>query len=197
MNLLAGSIFYLSGPIDCVKSSADAVDWRVDMTRFLHSIGAGVFNPLDKPFNTTEESYVKTQERYRMKRCGFFDDVRDIMKTVCSDDMRLVDMSNAVILYIDKDVHMCGSYIETAWAALEKKPIIVMCKQGKIEVPDFLMGITPHRMFFGSWLDVKDYITSVDCGLETDTMKRWRFVNSGKVFGPSSSRGQPGIGFRI
>lgn len=182
MHRLRGAVFYLSGPIDCVESEEDAIGWRQNITGFLHSIGAGVFNPLDKPMSTGVESYQNSKYRHGLKQKGRFDEVRDIMKTVCSDDMRLVDNAHALILYIDKEVHMCGSYVETAWAALEKKPIIVMCRQGKAEVPDFLIGITPHRMFFGSWEEVKDYLYKIHTGEDSDTMKRWRFIEMDKVY---------------
>ena len=182
MNNLHRSIFYLSGPIDDVKRSRDAIDWREDISGFLHTIGAGVFNPLDKPiaYPDSDESYENVQIRKTMKLQEKYDEVRRTMKSVCSTDMRLVDLSHAMILYIDRDVHMCGSYIEAAWAALEKKPIVVMCKQGKSAIPDFLYGITPHDMFFSRWDQLKQYLLLVDSSKSID--KRWQFIDMSKVY---------------
>lgn len=183
---LKGAIFYLSGPIDDVRLAEHATDWRENITIFLQSLGCGVFNPMDKPINypTACESYENVQVRKSWKQQEKFDDVYRTMKAVCSTDMRLVDLSHAMILYIDRDVHMCGSYIETAWAALERKPIVVMCKQGKVAIPDFLYGITPHEMFFSNWYDVKRYIYGVhSCADRLTLNKRWQFIDINKVYG--------------
>jgi hypothetical protein len=107
-----------------------------------------------------------------------------VYDNIVSVDLHFVDLSNFIIMAIDKSIHMCGSYCEITYASLEKKPIIVMCKQGRWEVPGFLWGMgLRHQMFFGSWGEVKDYIAHIAYAKTIDDLGRWRFLDYNKVYG--------------
>ena len=83
---------------------------------------------------------------------------------------------------------MCGSYGEQIYTCLERKPLVVCCKQGKANVPNWLFGIANHRLFFDNWDDVKTYIHMVDnfpSGIVPE-FNKFRFIDYAKVFNANS-----------
>ena len=113
MNRLNSHIAYLCGAIDQVSSS-DAMKWREDITLFLNYIDIGVFNPCDKPvFNTNvqeDNDFVCMIQNLKNKRK--YDEVQKIMQEIVRIDLNFVDLCNFMIMNIEPDSHMCGSYAE-------------------------------------------------------------------------------------
>jgi len=191
-NRLSGSIAYLAGPIDRAHDSG--IQWRLDIQNYLWSLNIGVLNPCDKPMDWGIESESTINERHKLKEIAFnrykkgLDnhnlccDIHEQVKKIVAADLRCIDKCDFVILYIDTDVHMCGSYNEQTHACLQRKPVVVCCKQGKFGVPDWLWGICQHDMFFGSWNEVKDYIYSIAFNNNVEHFRRWRFFDMNKVY---------------
>jgi hypothetical protein len=181
MNRLNKHIALLSGPMDEV--SDNGAGWRSMLTPILHQIGIGVFNPCDKPTNEGDESPEVKAEWAYLKENGRWDEYRTLIKPIIGVDLRMVDKSDFIILYINKEVHMCGSYHESAWAFLERKPVLVVCEQGKVNCPMFIFGLTPHEQIFDNFADMLLYLTKVANGTIEPDKKRWRFFDYDKVFG--------------
>lgn len=181
MNRLNRHTVYLAGSIDESKNTAHL--WREEMTKFLQPMGIGVFNPCDKPCGIPEDegfvdfcNELKSEEQWEV--------ITKEMVNVVRADLHMVDLSNFMIAAIDKDRHLCGSYSEVTYAALEKKPVILWCPQGKKAVPNWLWGMgLRHEIFFETLEEVKEYITHIHTAERVDTLQRWRFVDYGKVFG--------------
>lgn len=179
---LTGAQFYLAGPMDDVKDRGSG--WRKEMTSFLHSMAIGVLCPYNKPIGISEdEDYFNKINT--LKSQGKFQDAHNLMKKIVADDYRMVDKADALILYVDKEAHMCGSYHESALAAYQRKPVIVVCKQGKEHIPNWLFGICKHEMFFSSLHEAKLYITHICLDGDVDDLNRWRFFDFKKVYGVS------------
>ena len=104
------------------------------------------------------------------------------MRDIAAVDLRMVDIAHFVIMYTDIDVHMCGSYHEAFVAIQQKKPLLVVCKQGKEYMPNWMFGVMPHEHMFSSWLDLINYISNVNMGHETNDYNRWRFFDFEKVY---------------
>lgn len=193
-NRLEGQLFYLAGPMDRVPDRG--VEWRKDIQQFLWDLGAGVFNPCDKPIDWGVEDPHSRKWRkqslldaYKLEKAGkhhdskqIYDAISQHVKDIVASDLRGIDVSNAVIMYIDVDVHMCGSYNEQTHACLQRKPVIICCKQGKHNVPDWLFGICHHEMFFSNWNEVKKYLEHVAYDNNVKHYKRWRFIDYDKAF---------------
>lgn len=169
------------------------VDWRLHIQDFIWSLGAGVLNPCDKASIHAVEDNDGREKRIKYKKAAskltdeyeknlLYDEVHKIMKEIVAFDLRMVDISHFVVLNVDKDYHMCGSYNEQTHACLQRKPIIVHCKQGKHHVPDWLFGIANHKMFFSSWDEVKAYLRHVAFDENVDDYNRWRFFDFDKIF---------------
>ena len=181
MNRLKRTTCYLCGPMDRVTDGG--VVWRQELTPRLKELEIGVLDPCDKPSNyATEDS--NTRERINLcKESGDFDTISNIMKPICAVDLRMVDIAHFLIMYLDLDVHMCGSYHEAFVAVGQKKPVLVMCKQGKSNLPNWLFGALPHQMVFSNWFQLLEYLHHVNSDDVVDHMNRWRFFDFNKVYG--------------
>ena len=186
MNRLYGSMFYLAGPMDDVADRG--VGWRKHMKEFLWSLEIGVLCPCDKPIaGAVNEDDAYFDEINKLKAAGDHQGVHEKMRPVAADDYRMVDKADALILYIDRDAHMCGSYHENCMASYQRKPVIVCCKQGVSEIPNWLWSVCRHEMFFDNWNNVKQYIRKVCSDYYVDTYNRWRFFDHNKIFGRVAS----------
>ena len=180
MNRLKGSLFYISGAMDRVPDGG--IEWRVWITPKLKEFGIGVLNPCDKPLDIAQENQNTRKNIQNYKNGGWFDEVRRIMKPITNIDLRLIDVCSAVIVYLDTDVHTAGTNHEMALAIMQKKPVLIMCKQGKAGIPNWWFGITPHELFFSSWDELFVYLNHIDKDEKVDDLNRWRFINFEKVF---------------
>ena len=152
--------------------------WRTYITPFLETLKVEVFNPLKKTNPIGKEDEETHQYKKKLKASENFDALTELMKTIRSTDLRLVDISDFIIVNLDLDVHPCGTYEEIFWANRQKKPIIVHMVQGKQNAPDWLFGTIPHQMIFSSWTDVKDYLLDINNKAEIQTYNRWYFFNA-------------------
>ena len=174
MNRLKNQRVYLAGAIDRVADRG--VGWRDDISPFLNSLGIHINNPLKKSGQLGIENENTYLERQQLKIHKNFDILSDFMKEIRRVDLRLVDISDFLIVNLDLDTHPCGTYEEIFWANRQKKPIIIHLEQGKQFAPDWLFGTIPHQMIFSTWLEIRDYLNYVDKNDKIETFNRWYFV---------------------
>lgn len=190
MNRLNGTMVYCVGPIDDVKDRG--IGWRQSITPFLHSLGVKVLDPCNKAIDKGIEVGDARNRREEIKKqldqtndidtqLFLMKEMQQIMKPIVSVDLRMVDLSDFVILYIDRDAHMCGSYWEAAHSAIQRKPVIVCCKQGLGMIPDWCYGILKYEMFFTTLKEVKDYLSHVNTDILVDDLNRWKFFDYSKL----------------
>lgn len=175
MNRLKHSTCYLSGAMDRV--SDHGTKWRDELKPFLRDLNINVIDPCDKPksliHDIQEEGVEYRTLRDKYKEEENYEELAKLMRKVRNIDLRFVDISSFIIVNIDLDVHLCGTYNEVAIAIQQKKPIIVRCEQGKKNCPFWLFGCIPHSMIFSTWDEVKTYITHIDKDKEIDDLGRW------------------------
>jgi nucleoside 2-deoxyribosyltransferase len=176
MNRLLNQRVYLAGAMDRVADRGNG--WRDDITPFLESLGIIVFNPIKKPSTIGQEDESVQQLKKLYKLNNEYDKLSSLMKTIRAVDLRLVDISDFLIVNLDLDIHPCGTYEEIFWANRQKKPIIVHMVQGKNQAPDWLFGTIPHQMIFSSWLEIRDYLNHINIYSEIKTFNRWYFFNA-------------------
>jgi len=169
---------YLAGAMDRVPDGG--TQWRDALTPWLESRGIIVFNPVDKPCDIGKENAETRKIRHEAKING---DLSKLLadKVVRGVDLRLVDISDFLIVNIDIESHPCGTYEELFWANREKKPILVRCEQGKLNAPDWLYWTIPHEMIFGTWDELKDYIDHIAFDDEVDRLRRWIFFDMSAI----------------
>lgn len=176
MNRLLHQRVYLAGAMDRVSDRGNG--WRDTITPFLESLGVIVFNPIKKPIMIGQEDEATHRFKTKLKLEKKYDELSQLMKIIRSVDLRLIDISDFVIVNLDLDVHPCGTYEEIFWANRQKKPIIVHMVQGKQKAPDWLFGTIPHDMIFSSWQEIQDYLTHIHSAVKIETFNRWYFFNA-------------------
>lgn len=175
LNRLKNQRVYLAGAMDRVADRGNG--WRDNITPFLDSLGIVVFNPIKKPSTVGIEDFATHQFKKKLKLEKQYDELAQLMKTIRSVDLRLVDISDFLIVNLDLDVHPCGTYEEIFLANRQKKPILIHMVQGKQECPDWLFGTVPHQMIFSSWEEIKEYLIKINNIADIDTYNRWYFFN--------------------
>ena len=177
MNRLHSQRVYLAGAMDRVPDRGTT--WRDSITPFLQNLGIEVFNPISKPSNIGLEDCDVHTIKAKLKAKENYDELSSMMKTIRAVDLRLVDISDFLIVNMNLDIHPCGTYEEIFWANRQKKPIIIHMEQGKKYAPDWLFGTIPHQTIFSTWDEIKDYLVHIDSSENIDTHKRWYFFNIG------------------
>jgi nucleoside 2-deoxyribosyltransferase len=175
MNRLNNQRVYLAGPMDRVADRG--ATWRDNITPFLESMGMNVFNPITKPTNIGMEDSDSHIIKTKLKSQGRYDELAEMMKTIRSVDLRLVDISDFLIVNLDINTHPCGTLEEIFLANRQKKPIIIHMEQGKQHTPDWLFGTIPHQMFFSTWDDIKQYLLHINSSENIETHKRLYFFS--------------------
>lgn len=177
MNRLKNSITYLAGSIDCCPNLG--ADWREYITPHLQELGVKVINPLNKPivgFNFEGDMECRLG-RKQWKTDGEYDRLSNYMKKIRSDDLRCVDKSDFLIVYLDMNIIFAGTSEEISLANRQKKPILIVCKQGKEHIPDWFYGMIPHELFFSTFDECIEYLNHINCDLDIDDLNRWVFFS--------------------
>lgn len=175
MNRLAKQRVYLAGAMDRVKDRGTT--WRENITPFLETMDIVVFNPLSKPSTIGAEDNNTHMLKKNLKAKEDYNGLSDIMKTIRRVDLRLVDISDFLLVNLDLDTHPCGTYEEIFLANRQKKPIIIHMEQGKQNAPDWLFGTIPHNYIFSTWLEIKNYLNYINSTSTIDDQNRWYFFN--------------------
>lgn len=174
-NRLKNQRVYLAGAMDRVHDRGNG--WRDNITPFLEKLGIIVFNPIKKPSSIGLEDEQTHALKKELKQNQEYGKLSEIMKQIRSVDLRLVDISDFLIVNLDLDIHPCGTYEEIFLANRQKKPIVIHMVQGKQNAPDWLFGTIPHEMIFSSWQEIQNYLLSINNDQNIDSHNRWYFFN--------------------
>lgn len=176
MKRLQNQRVYLAGAMDRVADRGNG--WRDSITPFLQDLGVIVFNPIKKPSTIGLEDEKTQLLKQQLKKDQKYSELSDLMKTIRSVDLRLVDISDFLIVNLDLDIHPCGTYEEIFWGNRQKKPILIHMVQGKHRSPDWLFGTIPHEMIFSSWDEIKSYLKYINTNSKINTFNRWYFFDA-------------------
>jgi nucleoside 2-deoxyribosyltransferase len=193
MNRLKGTKFYLAGGMQYEVGLGKS--WRSYAKEHLKRIGIGVIDPIDKPTEACFEDE-DTQKRLneiceKGRRFESLDDwvyiddccrqLKEHMKPVVGIDLRFVDISDALLVYINNKVHTAGTYAEITHALLQRKPVIMFTTTSIFDIPRWWFGHADYHLFFNSLNKAIDYICRIDNGQEEH--KSWKFLNYSKIYG--------------
>ena len=166
---------YLAGAIDRVADRGNS--WRDIITPFLLNLDVVVMNPLKKPTLFGAEDNTTAILKKELKKQQKYDELASIMKMIRSIDLRMVDVSDFLIVHLDLDTHPCGTLEEIFWANRQKKPILIHMAQGKQHAPDWLFGTIPHEFIFDNWHNLCEYLLKIDTMTITSHLNRWCFFH--------------------
>ena len=146
------------------------------MANHLLNINVTVLDPSNKPIDIGIEDLENRELRRGWKKRGEYDEISQSMRIIRNTDLRMVDLSDFLIVNLDLDSHPCGTYEELFLANRQKKPIIVRIPQGKENTPDWLLGTIPHETIFSDWNQVKSYLHAINEG-RSKVDSRWMFFS--------------------
>ena len=177
-NMLKGLRCYLAGPID--HADDDGVGWRKDMGNWLKKQGVIVFDPCNKPvsyqkYKEIEEEKVKMMA---LKSNGRFFELAKRMKEIVHIDLRMVDISDMVIVYLDPKIQMFGTIHELLNSLHQRKPTLVVVEGGRGEASNWLFGIMDFNFMFDSFDDLYEFLALIDTGAIEADLSRWVFFDN-------------------
>lgn len=137
---LSGLRVYLAGTME--YSSDGGEGWRKIITPKLRKLGLGVMDPTNSPVqlsyaNTATEELGKLKE---LRAKGDFYKLVLYAKEVVHHDLRMVDVADLLIIFINAKVPTIGTIDEFVTACNQKKPILIFCEQGLREMPLWIWG---------------------------------------------------------
>lgn len=172
MNYLFNTVSYLCGPID--RAIDDGVSWRKDIREKCNEKKFNIIflDPTDKPKHIGQEIGEEKTKLRRLLENDEWDEARKVATKIRHYDLRMVDTCNFVIIYIDINIHLCGSYDEMFTAERQKKPILVIMNQKKNQIPAWLVSFVRPEEIFESIDECVEYLQKIDNGnIELDD--RW------------------------
>jgi nucleoside 2-deoxyribosyltransferase len=155
---------YLSGPINFAKDHG--LMWRKDFKELCNNYNLNFvfFDPTDKPKSLGDEVNREKEIAAKYRKEKDWDGLQKHAKRFVRTDLRLCDLSDIIIAYIDKDVFMTGTWHEVIVGLQQKKPVLFIVKQGKEGAPDWLFGISDHNYIFDTVEDCVKYLSSLNNG---------------------------------
>ena len=172
--LLIGASCFLSGPIDRV--SDDGVQWRNYIKEQSEKRGLGLhfFDPCDKPEGLGSEIGIEKNKFQEPIRENKWQEAQDFVKQFRRYDLRGVDTSDFLIVKVDMDCHMCGTYDELFTAEREQKPILVIMGKGqkKVDIPTWLVAFIHPDEIFETEDECLDHLEKLNTG-EKMLDRRW------------------------
>jgi hypothetical protein len=174
-NRLALSRGYLCGAMDRVMDGG--VGWRQSLGSALKDLKILWLNPCAKPIDIGTEDVAGRAHRQKAKQNGNFALVRDQMLQIRPVDLRMVALSDFIVVNLDLDIHACGSYEELYLANWLKKPVLVHIEQGAEHTPDWLLAAIPFELIFSTWAEVKAYLRHIAHDPVIDPLRRWYFFD--------------------
>ena len=166
MGSLKSSRCYLSGPIE----NDAKPDWRKEPLGVLQGrFGVKVFDP------AADEKQSAVPALMVARAARNYEGMARICEGFVRKDLCLVDRCDFLISYLPHNVPTAGSHHEIIVADLARKPVLLVCPQGKELVPLWFWGFIPHQCMFGSWESLWAYLDEVDRGLHKGN-RRWAFM---------------------
>jgi len=168
---------YLAGPIDHARD--DGVGWRKSITPHLNKMGLTILDPTNKPTSQCKWNEIGDEKNLikRLVDLQRWDELRELAKEIVLVDLRMVEVADFMICYIDKDVHLCGTYDELFEALRRRKPTLIVHKGGKKEMSMWLRGKVNHNFVFETFDDLYSYLEALHDGTIEPDYTRWVFFD--------------------
>ena len=168
---------YLAGPID--NADDDGTIWRRKITPYLKKMGLTILDPTNKPTSQCKWNEVGEEKEHIQKLVDLerWDELRNLAKEIVLVDLRMVEVSDFMICYLDRDIHQCGTYDELFEALRRRKPTLIVHKGGKKEMSMWLRGKVNHNFVFESFDELYSYLEALHDGVVEPDYTRWVFFD--------------------
>jgi len=176
VNRLNHTRCYLAGAME--KDNTNGIEWRQSIQTDLADLNIRWLDPTDKPTETGREDLGTKQELFDARNAGDYEAVRERMKIIRCVDLRMVDISDFLIVNLNPDVPTFGTHEEISNANRQKKPVILHIIGGKKKTPLWFLGMLPHQLIFSTWEEIYNYLRHVAHDSIIDRQDRWYFFDS-------------------
>jgi hypothetical protein len=153
------------------------VIWRRRIQFDLRGMGIHWLDPCNKPCKMGVEDEETRALRHAKKEQGDWEFLANEMYPIRRVDIRMVDISDFLIVFLDKANSGFGTIAEITRANEQMKPIIVMQEGGKKFTPDWLFGMGITNTIFGNWGDLYEYLRCINECASIKHERRWLFFN--------------------
>jgi hypothetical protein len=157
---------YLSSPIEFSYSLDD--NWRESVTDTLtKKFQINVFDPF------ADEKQKQTTYIEKALEVEDFDEVERITTRFVKKDFGVIDRCDFLIAYNPRGIPSTGIPCEVHHALQIKKPVMIVCPQGKKFAALWYFGNMRHQYIFGHWNDLYQYLQEVDSYQHRDNHRWW------------------------
>ena len=150
MNELDGVSLYLSGSMDLAED--DGTGWRKEFREKCEraKLNFKFLDPTNKPEGFAIETGIEKYEINRALKEGDWETAAKKSREVRHVDLRMIDMANLYVVYIDLSVFAVGTFNEFFEAESQQKPLFVIMAPGykKYDIPLWLVGIVREEEVF-------------------------------------------------
>jgi hypothetical protein len=109
---------------------------------------------------------------------GRYNELREAMKPIVLADLRMVEVSDFVIVYLDPQIGMCGTWEELFISLRQHKPTLVVINGGKKVMNYWMFGRMNPDFIFENFEEVKTYLESIDTEVVKADPTRWVFLEN-------------------
>ena len=175
---LSGLRCYLAGPID--NAVDDGVGWRNKMTTWLNKKGVVVFDPCNKPISYSKYKEIDAEKvkMLELKKNGRYFELSQRMKEIVHVDLRMTDISDFLIVYLDPRISMFGTIHELITSLHQRKPTLVVVEGGKKAASNWLYGIMDFNFIFDDFNELEEFLHLIDTGSIGANLTRWVFFDN-------------------
>lgn len=170
--ILDKSMCYLAGPIDFAKNLG--VGYRKEFKAMCKANNLKIIflDPTAKITGLANDVNIEQNNIIKYKKEKKWNNLTKLMKKIVRSDLRQVDLSDFIIVFVDTSIHMCGTYHELVQADIQKKPVLTIINGGKAKAPSWLFGIIDHNLMFESIEECVRFLCKVNNG-QTLLDDRW------------------------
>jgi len=164
MGKLDNAISYMIGPIDYAHDKG--IGFRQEIKELTNDAGLLIrwLDPTDKLEGLGLDVGDEQDSIDQMKRDGDWVGLQRMMKHIVHVDLWCVDRGDFNVGYIDKDIHMCGSYHEIIMSTVLRKPTLVVIEGGRTKCPSWIFGICKPEYMFDDIPSMVSYLKGVNDG---------------------------------
>jgi len=174
---------YLSGPIDNAKDFG--VEWRIFVQNSLSDLDLIFLDPCNKQLYNKDsfEIYENRDHRNKLIQNRNFELLAREMREIRSIDLRLCDICDFVITYLNTNIYTTGTIEEITLLNRRKVPVLIFIEGGFDMLPNWIWGMIPYQHVFSDWNCLFEYIRYIAYAeFPIETFGRWRFIDYGTLY---------------
>jgi nucleoside 2-deoxyribosyltransferase len=166
---------YLAGPIDYAED--DGVGWRKEISKWLLERNVVVLDPCDKKISNAKYSEIDEEKvkMFDLKNTGRYYELTRRMKEIVHMDLRMVDVSDFIIVYLNPAITMFGTIHELINSIHQRKPTLVVIEGGRSNASNWLFGIMDYNFMFDDFESLTTFLGQIDNNTIDADLSRWVF----------------------